>query len=195
MKPRNLYRAKRFGPHVLDSYRSKIGTLAYNRAFEMRDARDYGVSSTVINGLVHRGFLRKYAGHPASYYPTAEGWRWIEGEVQIARDNPIAALAPLALFNPLPADEQIAFGIGGTMFATTVGLAGGRIVGGDWSNSTMFGGAVAGAGAGAAIGVLTALASPKFRTFGLTMAVAAGVTAASVWGYAAHTGVWGVANP
>lgn len=55
----------------------KIGTLAHNRAFTMRDAREYGASMSAVNLFKRRGWLGKGAAR-GELYPTKKGWRAVE---------------------------------------------------------------------------------------------------------------------
>lgn len=55
----------------------KLGTLAHNRAFTVRDVQDYGGSSADVALFKRRGWLRKGDAR-GELYPTKKGWRAIE---------------------------------------------------------------------------------------------------------------------
>jgi len=64
-----------------------IGTLAHNRAFTTSEVREYSArggggsigcdAGAALRTLTRRGFIRRVEGR--KLYPTAKGWRWIEG--------------------------------------------------------------------------------------------------------------------
>lgn len=54
----------------------KLGTLAHNRGFTLRDARDYG-AGRVIALFKRKKYLRK-GSNKGELYPTKEGWKVID---------------------------------------------------------------------------------------------------------------------
>lgn len=64
------------GADSREALRSKVGTVAHNRAFTRRDLLEYGGSEGDFAWLKRQGYIKKVEG---GWYPTGEGWAWIEG--------------------------------------------------------------------------------------------------------------------
>jgi DNA-binding IclR family transcriptional regulator len=68
-----------------ESARLAIGTLAHNRAFTTTELADYlraplKRTKHTVSSLVTLGLLERSPSDDGyRYFPTTEGWRWVEG--------------------------------------------------------------------------------------------------------------------